>query len=119
VKVIDRNIEQDPQWYYENNQDPKPYITRTYYTKTIEYQIAAQPSDILNFYAGALSKDEWFEGAGPSQNGLVPAGDRLFTWHQAGINGPTDTAFRIGISAVALTNKSTMVRLEIVRFDPR
>jgi hypothetical protein len=88
---------------------------KAYFSKQIEYQVNVQPEEVQAFYAQLLLKDGWYR---PIASDQPPTGV-AFEWHQAGINGPTDTAFRETILTEAIDTKSTKVQLTVVRFDPR
>jgi hypothetical protein len=92
-----------------------PHDSKAYYSKEIDYTVAARPEDVEAFYQEALLKDGWYRPIASDQLSTGIA----FEWHQAGIDGPTDTAFRETIITEAVDTKSTKVRVTVVRFDPR
>jgi hypothetical protein len=92
-----------------------PRVSNVYFTKQISYEVEAKPETILAFYQTQFDNDDWYNPVIAGKSGA----DNVFEWHQAGPDGPTNTAFRTTIGMEVLEDKRTKVTLDIWRFDPR
>ena len=79
--------------------------------KFVTFVTADDPTEVLAFYSRVLKEDGWF-------NPLF-APEYKYEWHQAGLDGPTGTAFSLTISSTPLPQGGTQVQVRVFRFDPR
>lgn len=83
-------------------------------SKDITFVTSAKPEDVLSSYKNSLRKDGWFN---PLEVDHYPA--NVFEWHQAGPDGPTDTAFRLTLTTKPAVGGGILVELYLLEYDPR
>jgi hypothetical protein len=84
--------------------------------KKITFTTNASLDEVYQYYKDTLRPDGWYEPMSEP-----PIGEVWLEWRQSGIDGPTNTAYRLSISATIVTTQpsQTEVVLIVEKFDPR
>jgi len=84
--------------------------------KIITFQTSDAPADVCTYYRDTLAKDGWSQVECASGSKAITGN---FEWLQTDLNGPTDVAYRIVLTAKAIESGQTSVKLDLSEFDPR
>ncbi|MDQ3705473.1 MAG: hypothetical protein M3437_09685 [Chloroflexota bacterium] len=82
--------------------------------QVLSFTTSDSEDDVLAFYKDVLGKDRWVN---PLTGDDYPP--NVFEWHQGGINGPTDTAYRLTIEFEAGEDNQRNVQITVTKYDPR